>query len=144
MEIIKMKNDKINTIKHTIGALVGQVALSASLLLYASGCSREYQPVDTQTKDEIISTDLERLKWDRDNFSGAKATGIQTVDDFIEAYINGGGTITCKDSRDSTRFYNLRYDRASGFVISPAPTEARGSHYSGNIEVLLKGNNSKK
>ena len=58
--------------------------------------------------------------------------GAPAIDDYIKRYVDGHGTIRCKEEGTS-KVYNLIYSNGE-FIVSPAPLEAKGSHYIGNID----------
>lgn len=143
-----MKNEK--TIDNMVeekgksNKIFGKIFVYGSLLFTlacgsCSPCGSDSRP-SVPPREDVVAYSLyrvKRIKMDHGHIyesAGIPFTPfkIKVLDDFVNAYIDGNGTINCRDNLDNNRFYQLTYD-GKDFVIGPVPTEAKGSHYSGNM-----------
>ncbi|GEM_PF-5310023 len=151
-----MKNDKtidgVIEEKRSKAHTINWIAPVIQAIIYSSifGCGywTDYKNppnVPASIEEGKIQSSLSVLKRNKE-FYGERADfyKIPVLDDFVNAYIDGNGTIPCKDRTDNSQYYNLTYDGDGGFVINLAPKEAKGSHYMGSSIILNtpKNNNS--
>ncbi|MBI4144295.1 hypothetical protein HY486_03545 [Candidatus Woesearchaeota archaeon] len=117
--------------------------LTALIFGATRSCSSMRFSVPASTKEESgpkRPVGLDYLKQKKLDFPCGHY-GTELLDYFVNEYVDGNGNITCVDSKDSFRFYELRCDDRT-FMISPIPIVARGSHYAGNIKEILSENSS--